>query len=85
MVCGETESYIRKNVVPHEYRKFFPSVMKDHMCHDILLLCRDCHLRSDMFNVALRYQLAEECNAPIGTQEDIKVSFSVYKVFIFRS
>lgn len=25
VVCGETESYLRKNVIPREYRKYFPS------------------------------------------------------------
>ncbi|KAJ9579555.1 hypothetical protein L9F63_004740 [Diploptera punctata] len=73
VVCGETKSYIRKNVIPHEYRKYFPSVMKDHMSHDILLLCRNCHLRNNSFDLALRYQLAEECNAPIGSREDAKM------------
>ena len=29
---------IRKNVVPHEYRKYFPAVMKDHQSHDVLLM-----------------------------------------------
>lgn len=24
VVCGESENYIRKNVVPREYRKYFP-------------------------------------------------------------
>ena len=30
--------HIRKNVVPHEYRKYFPAVMKDHQSHDVLLM-----------------------------------------------
>lgn len=25
VVCGESESYLRKNVIPREYRKYFPS------------------------------------------------------------
>ena len=24
VVCGEEESYLKKYVVPHEYRKYFP-------------------------------------------------------------
>ncbi|KAJ4425777.1 exonuclease 3'-5' domain-containing protein 2 [Periplaneta americana] len=73
VVCGSSKSYIRKNVVPHEYRKHFPAVMKDHMSHDIQLLCLDCHLRSNSFDLLLRQQLAVECNAPIGSGEDVKV------------
>jgi exonuclease 3'-5' domain-containing protein 2 len=43
VVCGQTESYLRKYIVPHEYRKFFPEVMRDHQSHDVLLMCTNCH------------------------------------------
>lgn len=33
VVCGKRDSYIRKNVIPHEYRKHFPIEMKDHNSH----------------------------------------------------
>lgn len=65
VVCGSTESLLRKNVVPHEYRKFFPEVMKNHISHDILLLCVRCHQLSNLRDMSLRYALAQECNAPI--------------------
>ena len=39
VVCSSTEQLIRKNVVPREYRKHFPTVMKTHVSHDIVLLC----------------------------------------------
>lgn len=35
VVCGKNESFIRKNVVPRDYRKHFPMVMKDHSSHDV--------------------------------------------------
>lgn len=38
VVCGASEAYLRKNVVPHEYRRYFPAVMKDHQSHDVLLM-----------------------------------------------
>ncbi|CAN8025827.1 unnamed protein product [Ixodes persulcatus] len=65
VVCGSAESLVRKNVVPHEYRKYFPKVMKHHISHDILLLCVRCHQLSNMRDMTLRYALAQECNAPI--------------------
>jgi len=34
VVCGDRDAYIRKNVVPREYRKHFPMVMKSHTSHD---------------------------------------------------
>ncbi|KAI4787267.1 hypothetical protein KUCAC02_036584, partial [Chaenocephalus aceratus] len=47
VVCGKADSYIRKNIVPHEYRRHFPTEMKDHNSHDILLLCTCCHAASN--------------------------------------
>ena len=52
--------------------------MKDHISHDVLLLCVDCHLNSNSFDVMLRQQLASECSAPIGSYDDIKVRNTEY-------
>nr|XP_053631172.1 LOW QUALITY PROTEIN: exonuclease 3'-5' domain-containing protein 2-like [Cherax quadricarinatus] len=73
VVCGKGESYIRKNVVPHEYRKHFPDILKDHQSHDVVLLCLECHRLSNLHDNALRHILAKEFNAPIGTERDVKV------------
>lgn len=56
-------------------------VMKDHISHDVLLLCLDCHLKSSSFDVALRQQLAVECNSPIGSCDDVKVYYIEYQIF----
>ncbi|KAF2354806.1 3'-5' exonuclease domain [Trinorchestia longiramus] len=73
VVCGKGESYIRKNVVPHEYRKYFPEILKSHQNHDVVLLCTECHQLSNQLDGVLRYQLAEKHNAPIGNCTDVKV------------
>ncbi|XP_007473168.1 exonuclease 3'-5' domain-containing protein 2 isoform X1 [Monodelphis domestica] len=73
VVCGKRESYIRKNVVPHEYRKHFPIEMKDHNSHDVLLLCTSCHAISNYYNNNLKQHLAEECEAPIGSEEGLRL------------
>ncbi|TRY69122.1 hypothetical protein TCAL_04110 [Tigriopus californicus] len=73
VVCGQSDSYLRKYIVPHEYRKHFPDIMRDHQSHDILLMCVQCHQRSNLHDYDLRHKLAQECNAPIGTDEDVKV------------
>lgn len=65
VVCGAEDKFIRKNVVPREYRKYFPLVMKSHQSHDVLLLCPACHNTSTQYDLVLRRQLAEECNAPL--------------------
>lgn len=73
VVCGKRESYIRKNVVPHEYRKHFPVQMKDHNSHDVLLLCTACHAASNCYDNILKQQLAQDFNAPIGCEESVRL------------
>ncbi|XP_051724400.1 exonuclease 3'-5' domain-containing protein 2 isoform X3 [Ctenopharyngodon idella] len=73
VVCGKAESYIRKNIVPHEYRRHFPAEMKDHNSHDILLLCTSCHAASNVHDGILKQQLAEEHSAPQGCEEGIRL------------
>ncbi|NWX47063.1 EXD2 protein, partial [Steatornis caripensis] len=73
VVCGKRESYIRKNIVPHEYRRHFPIQMKDHNSHDVLLLCTSCHVVSNYYDNHLKQQLAEEFGAPIGSEEGVRL------------
>ena len=47
--------------------------MRDHQSHDVLLFCPDCHKLGNTYDLTLRQQLAVKCNAPIGTEEDVKV------------
>ena len=72
VVCGQKESLIRKNVVPREYRKFFPDVMKNHSSHDIVLLCLGCHQISNMNDHMLRLRLERLCNAPLMREVENK-------------
>lgn len=65
VVCGRRDAYIRKNVVPREYRKHFPVVMKSHTSHDILLLCPNCHQLSNISDNKIRNKLAVTCEAPL--------------------
>uniref|UniRef100_A0A6A7FVP8 Exonuclease 3'-5' domain-containing protein 2-like n=1 Tax=Hirondellea gigas TaxID=1518452 RepID=A0A6A7FVP8_9CRUS len=73
VVCGKDWSYIRKNIIPHEYRKHFPEILKSHQNHDVVLLCTDCHQLSNQRDSFLRYKLADRHNAPIGNATDVKV------------
>lgn len=73
VVCGKRESYIRKNIVPHEYRRHFPVQMKDHNSHDVLLLCTSCHAASNYYDNILKQRLAEEFGAPIGCEEGVRL------------
>lgn len=67
VVCGSTDNLVKKCVVPGEYRRFFPEMMKSHLSHDILLLCVSCHRRSNSSELILRQQLVKECSAPLGS------------------
>ncbi|XP_027857118.1 exonuclease 3'-5' domain-containing protein 2 isoform X1 [Xiphophorus couchianus] len=73
VVCGKADSYIRKNIVPHEYRRHFPTEMKDHNSHDILLLCTGCHAASNVHDGSLKQQLATEFAAPQGCEEGVRL------------
>ncbi|XP_037097138.1 exonuclease 3'-5' domain-containing protein 2 isoform X1 [Syngnathus acus] len=72
VVCGRADSYIRKNIVPHEYRRHFPNEMKDHNSHDILLLCTSCHAASNVHDASLKQQLADQFAAPQGCEEGVR-------------
>ncbi|GFS01716.1 exonuclease 3'-5' domain-containing protein 2 [Elysia marginata] len=73
VVCGHDKDYIRKFVIPYEYRKYLPFALKDHSSHDVLLLCTACHRRSCDFDAQLRLRLAQECNAPVESGAAAKV------------
>ncbi|XP_048757461.2 exonuclease 3'-5' domain-containing protein 2-like isoform X2 [Ostrea edulis] len=73
VVCGSGEHLIRKQVIPKEYRRFFPTSLKDHASHDVLLLCVPCHQQSTQFDTVLRYQLADESGCPIDMGSSVKV------------
>lgn len=61
VVCGAGDSYIRKNVIPREYRKHFPALLKEHKSHDVLLMCVTCHQRSNLHDNELKRHLLAEC------------------------
>lgn len=63
---------LRKNIVPHEYRRHFPNEMKDHNSHDILLLCTSCHAASNVHDASLKQQLADDFAAPQGCEEGVR-------------
>lgn len=73
VVCGKDDSIIKKHVVPQQYRQYFPIVAKAHLNHDILLMCTECHRISHVIDNNLIAQLAEEFDAPTGTQLEVMV------------
>lgn len=80
VVCGQTNDLIRKNVIPHEYRKYFPNIMKDKTSHDILLLCIECHKLSNLRDLKLRQLLEQKCDAPLTTDTTAEDSQAARKL-----
>lgn len=57
--------------------------LKDHKSHDILLLCLNCHATYNTHEANLKLEFAALCNAPIGTEQDVKVTvLSAIMVFV---
>lgn len=50
---------------PSNFRRF-PDRFKQHLSHDILLLCVKCHQLSNVHDLALKRQLSAECGAPLS-------------------
>ncbi|XP_067656926.1 exonuclease 3'-5' domain-containing protein 2-like isoform X2 [Haliotis asinina] len=67
-VCGRTEAFIKKYVIPTEYKRYFHSVLKSaRYSQNILILCPDCYQVSSQHDAILRQQLAHQCNAPLDS------------------
>ncbi|GAB6025035.1 Exonuclease 3'-5' domain-containing protein 2 [Chamberlinius hualienensis] len=73
VVCGRSDMMIRKNVIPQEYRRHFPTEMKDHKSHDVVLLCFSCHQISNLQDMVFKQHLAAEFNAPLGSGDNTRV------------
>eukprot|EP00581_Thalassiosira_minuscula_P018593 CAMPEP_0183734656 /NCGR_PEP_ID=MMETSP0737-20130205/44425_1 /TAXON_ID=385413 /ORGANISM="Thalassiosira miniscula, Strain CCMP1093" /LENGTH=420 /DNA_ID=CAMNT_0025968205 /DNA_START=11 /DNA_END=1273 /DNA_ORIENTATION=- len=71
VACGSDGHHIRHYIVPYSYRTLLPEEYKNHMSHDIVILCPDCHLacerptkrRMKDMEYELRMKLVEEDGA----------------------
>uniref|UniRef100_UPI00358E6862 exonuclease 3'-5' domain-containing protein 2 n=1 Tax=Myxine glutinosa TaxID=7769 RepID=UPI00358E6862 len=66
VVCGKDNSFIKKNVIPLQYRRHFPLPLKSHKSHDAVLLCIHCHAVANYHELRFKQALALECNASIA-------------------
>ena len=53
--------------------RHFPSIMRNHQSHDILLMCIPCHKLGGFYDLGLRRKLGEMCNAPVSDKDDTKM------------
>lgn len=85
VVCGDETllKLTKHHIVPAEYRKLFPEILKSRNCHDIVVICRDCH---DVYEKThakqLRILLEERYNSPLLIVDDIQRSLGVAKILL---
>lgn len=65
VVCGNAGNLSRFHIIPKSYQRHFAVGLKAHQCHDIVLLCVDCHEVSNKVYMNFKTILAHEYNAPL--------------------
>ena len=58
--CGGSIGLTKHHCVPRCFRRFFPEQHKSHSCHDIVLLCRDCHERYENYADQLKIKIVDQ-------------------------
>ncbi|XP_050533718.1 exonuclease 3'-5' domain-containing protein 2 [Daktulosphaira vitifoliae] len=61
-VCGRTEHFRKKSIIPKEFIRHMPTEYKSHIPHDTLLLCYWCHVKANTFDFEIRNRLFQKCN-----------------------
>ena len=64
VVCGREENYLRFQIVPSEYRVYFPEKYKAHRSHDVLLVWFDWNEIAIKKQSDLKTLLSKEYNVP---------------------
>merc|ERR1719354_851292 len=81
VVCGYNGHVAHKNIIPRDYKKFFPEEYKSHNPHDVVPLCIPCHQQSNMIDHDFKRKISEEFNVPLDdggkmmseTKEKLKI------------
>ncbi len=71
VVCGKMDEYVKKMIVPRDYRRHFPSFLKDHLSHDVLLLCVLCKKISEIHDLQLKRKIAQQYDAPLNSSRAV--------------
>jgi len=74
-VCGEDKEHTltKHHIVPYCYRRYFPTQMKRHVYHDVVLTCRKCHKEYEKHANTKKKTLHKKYNVPMhrrGTVTD---------------
>ncbi|KAE9544452.1 hypothetical protein AGLY_001631 [Aphis glycines] len=60
-VCGRSEHFRKKSIIPKEFVRHMPTEYKSHIPHDTLLLCYWCHIKSNAFDFIIRKKIFNLC------------------------
>jgi len=60
VVCGSTDGLTKHHSVPYEFRKLFHTDIKESSCHDIVILCEECHDNYNKIASEMYRKLREE-------------------------
>lgn len=67
--CGSITNLTKHHCIPRCFRKHFPDEYKNHCCHDVVLLCVDCHAKYEPESMELKRELAHQYQLPPPCKE----------------
>ncbi|KAJ3010455.1 hypothetical protein HKX48_007390 [Thoreauomyces humboldtii] len=65
-VCGSLDRLTSHHIVPHAYRRYMPSAVKDSSSHDVVLLCVACHDDYEHHATIRKQNLATTFDIPLN-------------------
>lgn len=71
VVCGSEDNLTKHHALPRCFRRHFPSYLKRYDSHDVLLVCRGCHERYEVFATELKKKLTENSSRVVMQEEDV--------------
>lgn len=80
VVCGDHQHYMRHYIVPYAYRSLLPRRFKEHLAHDVVLLCAECQVRAEKAVHARRRQLEDGLRHDPATAQAHLTDSERYKV-----
>ena len=80
VVCGHDKYHMRHYVVPYSCRSLLPNKYKQHMAHDVVILCPDCHLECKNQATQRMKDLEQSCRTDPRTATPHHIDRERYKV-----
>ena len=86
VVCGTYEDLTKHHVIPHMYRKSYPTEIKSRSSHDIVTICVPCHVKYETEAMNLKKEIAKTIVVePADHAEDLEHSKMLKTAKLCRS